>query len=201
MAKIGIMGGTFNPIHIGHLILAQTAMEEMHLDEIWMIPTGCSYMKNNQEILDAKTRLKLVELAIKGNTSFKCVDIEVNRKGNSYTYETLDYLKKQFPENHFYFICGADCLFTIEKWKKPEHIFQNCTLLVAVRNNASDLEMEEKIVELRKMYQADIVRLPFLNLDISSTMIRKKIQSKQSVRYFLPIEVFNHICLNQLYVQ
>lgn len=193
MKKIGIMGGTFNPIHIGHLTLAERAMDDAGLDEIWLIPTGCSYMKQDVDIISGEERLKMAELAVRGNHRIKCLDIEVRRRGYTYSYETLEQLKEMYPEDEFFFIFGADCLFTIETWKYPERIFKSCKVLAAVRNGASITEMEQKIAGLTEMFDAQIQLLPFLNLEISSTDLRERISRGKSVKYLVPDKVLEYI--------
>lgn len=192
--KIGLMGGTFNPIHIGHMILAQRAMEEVNLDEVWFIPTGCSYMKmNHPDMLSGKERFQLVSKAIQENDRFRCLDLEVKRQGYTYSYETLEQLKSQYPEYEFYFIFGADCLFSIEKWKCPDRIFQNCTIIAAARNGASLEKMEEKVTWLSTQYGANIQLLSFPNLEISSTEIRNRLHEKKSIRFLVPDTVLSYI--------
>lgn len=201
MKKIGIMGGTFNPIHIGHLVLAESALEEIGLDELWVIPTGCSYMKEDLTgILPGEDRLAMAVLATEGNDRIKCLDTEIRREGYTYSYETLEQLKQEYPEYRFYFIFGADCLFSIETWRYPERIFRNCTVVAAVRNGTSLDEMKQKRNELIQKYEADIQLLPFLNLEISSTMIREKIKRGASVRYLIPDKVYSYIREKKFYV-
>ena len=199
MKKIGIMGGTFNPIHMGHLLLAQWAMDFQKLEEIWFIPTGCSYMKENSDNITALERLQMTGLAVNNNPFMKVLDLEVKREGYTYTYETMEELHNRYPEYHFYFIFGADCLFSIEKWKFPERIFANCSIIAAVRENCDLSLMKNKIEELRAQYQADIVLLPFLQLEISSTMIRERVAMGQSIRYLVPDEVISYIEEKGLY--
>lgn len=200
MSKIGIMGGTFNPIHNGHLALAEYAMDELKLDEIWFIPTGCSYMKKDvPDILPGEERLMMAQLATQDNERMKCLDIEIKRDGYTYSYETLEQLKCEYPGKQFYFIFGADCLFTIENWRYPERIFENCTVVAAVRNGADVVQMKHKIAELSDKYHTDICLLPFLNLEISSTMIRERIRDGKSVRYLTPDSVTAYINQKQFY--
>lgn len=195
MQRIGIMGGTFNPIHTGHLMLAEWVRDELKLDEVWFIPTGSSYMKDSREILPGRERLHMVELAIEGSPFFKCLDIEVVREGRTYSYETLEQLKSVYPEDEFYFIVGADCLFTIESWKNPARILGICTLAAAVRGDVSLKEMEAKKKELERKFcsEQEIKLIPFLQLSISSTEIRRRIFQRRSIRYLVPDRVIAYI--------
>lgn len=193
MKKIGIMGGTFNPIHIGHLILAERAMEENGLDEIWLIPTGCSYMKAGTDVLPGEERYAMTKLAVADNQKMKCLDIEINRPGYTYSYETLEQLREKYPTYSFYFIVGADCLFTIENWKCPERIFEDCEILAAVRNGVCMDEMQRKKQELEQKFHAGIHLLPFPDLEISSTDLRRRIRMGKSVRYLIPDAVVSYI--------
>lgn len=199
MKKIGIMGGTFNPIHIGHLLLAERAKEEMMLDEIWLIPTGCSYMKENTDVLPGEERYQMAQLAAEDKPWMKCLDIEVKRNGYTYSYETLEQLHGMYPDYKFYFMFGADCLFTIEKWKYPERIFANCNIIAAVRNDASVEEMELKKRELEAKYDAQISLLMFPRLEISSTDLRERIRMGKSVSYLIPDKVISYIAEKQFY--
>lgn len=193
MRKIGIMGGTFNPIHVGHLMLAQWAMEEHRLDEVWFIPTGFSYMKAEQNMVPPEDRFQMVFLAVADNDRLRCLDVEIKREGYTYSYETIEQLKKEYPEDEFYFIFGADCLFAIETWRCPEKIFANCRVIVAGRGGASEKKMREKIAELEEKYGADIVLMPFPSLAISSTLIRERVRAGKNVRYLVPEVVADYI--------
>ena len=97
MRRIGIMGGTFNPIHLGHLMLAEWAMDSVELDQVWIIPTGASYMKNPREIVPAEHRLRMAQLAVEGNPLFRCLDIEIQRGAPTYSYETMELLQSEHP--------------------------------------------------------------------------------------------------------
>lgn len=199
MRKIGIMGGTFNPIHIGHLLLAESALAEYALDEVWFMPTGCSYMKREDNILSGEIRYHMVELATQGNRQFKVSDMEIKRDGYTYTYETLRDLKQIYPEHDFYFIFGADCLYTIEKWKSPQEIFDHCTIVAALRGDSSLEDMKAKKRDLENLFHAKILLLPFMQVEISSTLIRDRITNGKSVRYMLPEKVLSFIEEKQLY--
>ena len=193
MKKIGIMGGTFNPIHNGHLLLAQWALDAENLDEIWFIPTGISYLKAHSDILSGEERLHMVKLAIKDNSAFSVSDIELQRSGYTYTYETLEVLKSRYPEDEFYFIVGADCLYAFENWKEPARILQYCSLLAAVRGDVSIEDLESKKKELTERFEGRIKLFPFLNLEISSTEIRNRVKEQKNVRYLVPEAVRQYI--------
>ncbi len=197
--RIGIMGGTFNPVHMGHLLLAEWVKGEAGLDEIWLIPSGVSYRKEAQEVAPAEDRLRMAELAIKRNRYFKCLDLEVKRSGYTYSYETMEELTRAYPGDTFYFILGADCLFTLETWKYPERIFQCCKLIAAVRDDASPEAMEEKKKELEQRFSGEILLLPFVRLSLSSTEIRERIRQGKSVRYMVPDSVLTYIEGKRLY--
>ncbi len=193
MRKIGILGGTFNPIHWGHLLLAEWARDTFEFDEVWFIPTGHSYMKANDNVLPGEERFHMATLALEGNPFFKCLDVEIKRQGCTYSYETLEQLKSMCPNDDFYFIVGADCLFSIENWKYAERIFQSCTLTAAVRDKASWNEMEDKRKELEQRFHCNILLMPFVSLSVSSTEIRQRIREQKSVRYLVPDRVLKYI--------
>lgn len=199
MKKTGILGGTFNPIHMAHLIIAEIAKEEAGLDEVLFIPSGCSYLKDASDILPAKDRIRMTGLAIEDNPHFALSTIEIDRGGNSYTCDTLEELKSRYPDREFYLILGADNLFTMEDWKDPEVIFRDAKILAAVRGSKKRGDMEEKIAELKEKYDADITLLHVSHVDISSSMIREKIAQGRSIRYMLPEKVREYILKNHFY--
>lgn len=199
MKKIGIFGGTFNPIHSGHLILAETAFDAAGLDEVWFIPSGCSYMKPQEEILPGQTRLEMARQAVLDNPNFKVLDVEVKREGYSYTCETFGWLLKNCPDTEFYYIVGADTLFSMEKWKEPEKIFASSVVLAAVRGDADMEALYQKADDLCSRYKARIKLIPSLQIEISSTQIRKKAAEGNSIRYLVPEAVRTYIEDNKLY--
>lgn len=190
---MGIMGGTFNPIHYGHLLLAQWAMEEASLDGVLFMPTGNSYMKESSEILSGPERLAMTKLATADRDCFACSDLEIKRSGNTYTYETLEILHKLYPGTQLYFIIGADCLFSIEEWRCAEQIFQSCTFLAAARNGMGMDALEQKRQELLCRYGADIHLMEFPHIEISSTDIRRRCKQGRSIRYLVPDGVREYI--------
>ncbi|MGN0377477.1 MAG: nicotinate-nucleotide adenylyltransferase [Suilimivivens sp.] len=198
-SRIGIMGGTFNPIHNGHLLLAEQAKEYCQLDEILFMPSGTSYMKEKEEIPDGKTRISMTALAIEDNPCFALSAMEVERQGATYTCETLKELREQHPEVQYYFLLGADNLFSIETWWKPEEIFADCILVVAARGKKSEKEIIAKTEDLKEKYHAQVILLPERKFDISSTEIRERISRGESVRYMVPDKVLAYIEKRQLY--
>lgn len=196
--KVGIMGGTFNPIHLGHMLVAETAYETFDLDEILFVPSGIPYMKEN--VLDAKTRITMTGLAIEGNSHFALSTIEVDRDGNSYSYETIRDLKTANPNIEYYFIVGADSLFKMDKWKCPEKIFSEVIVLVARRPGHAEDELNAQIAALKEKYNADIRMLPINCVDISSTNIRDKVRNRQSIRYMVHDQVIEYINKNHIYL-
>ena len=201
MSRIGILGGTFNPIHIGHLMLAEWAADAAILDQVWLIPAGTPCWKTDETILPASQRLQMVKLALDGNHKLKCMDLEVRKEGYSYSYETMEALKQQFPEHHFYFIVGSGCLFTLENWKCPERLFQSCTILAACRGNTPFRELELKRAQLLERFQGDILLMRFPDLSLSSTEIRERIKNHESVKYMVPDKVIQYIREKRCYYE
>ena len=197
--KVGIMGGTFNPIHIGHLILAEAAYEAYNLDEVLFVPSGHSYMKDQSEILDAKKRVHMTGLAIEDNPHFALSTIEIDRDGNSYSYETLETLRKQNPNTEYYFIVGADTLFALETWKHPEILLPSCTILAAVRDGVSMEKMQKQADYLEEKFGGSIKLLPTSNIEISATDIRKRLSENRDAKYIVPDAVLQFIHKNGLY--
>lgn len=198
--KIGIMGGTFNPIHIGHLLMAKWAKEFADLDAVIFIPTGNSYMKNSSEILDGNTRMDMVRLSISEEEGFFASEMEIERSGNTYTWETMQELSRIYPEAELYFIIGADSLYNFERWVHPERILKKCTLIAAARNGAKTAELNAKIIELQEKFGGEILLMDFPAFDVSSTMIRSRIRDGKSIRYLTADKVCDYIGLNKLYL-
>lgn len=199
MSKIGVVGGTFDPIHVGHLMLAEWAADAEELEQVWFIPTGQSYMKADRSIQPGHERLHMVRLAVEGNDRLKCLDLEIERGGYTYSYETVEELHELYPEHQFYFIEGADCLFTMENWKCPERLLTGCTILAAVRGDVSLQRLEEKRTELLARFGGEILLIPFLQMSISSTEIRRRLSCGESVRYMVPDKVLQYIQQKGLY--
>ena len=198
--RIGIMGGTFDPIHIGHLILGETAYHQFQLDKILFMPAGNPPHKQARENRATdRQRVDMVRLAIASNPHFSLSLEEMHREGYTYTYRTLERLKKQNPDTEYYFILGADSLYTFDEWREPGRILGACTILVGTRNHTSDEKLDRVICRLEEKYQGRIEKLESLNIDISSKMIRSWIEKGRSLAYYVPEQVIAYIQRNNIY--
>ncbi len=198
--KIGIMGGTFDPIHKGHLMLGEYAYKQYGLDKIWFMPNGTPPHKDNSKIgSKAEDRMNMVRLAIAENEAFELQPYEILNQDINYSYKTMEHFTQIYPKDEFYFIIGADSLFAIERWVKPERLLKTCVVLAAYRDDKSTLEMQEQIAYLNQKYQADIRLLNTPNVDISSSAIRDRLQDKKSVLELLPESVYRYIVDHCLY--
>ena len=196
--KIGIMGGTFDPIHYGHLLIAQSAAEEFALDQVLFLPTGRSPHKSEKDVTDPQIRCEMVQIALEDNRKFEISMLEAENTEVNYTYASLQKLKQLYPKAQLYFIMGEDSLDDFPTWKKPEEICRLSTVLVAVRNDKG-FGISDKIAEISQMYQADMHMLHAPNFSVSSHDIRKRIHENKSVRYMLPDKVTEYIVQHDLY--
>lgn len=198
--KVGIMGGTFDPIHIGHLILGEMAYEQFHLDQVWFMPSGNPPHKQNRrgQASDAQ-RVEMVKEAIADNPHFALSLEEMNADGYSYTYRTLERLKACYPHTEFYFIMGEDSLVDFDTWKEPQRIAELCTLVVATRDQTKPEVFEALLKSRSEQFQTEFLKLATPNIDISSHAIRERIRSQQSVRYYLPESVRQFIRKQRMY--
>ncbi len=196
--KVGIMGGTFNPIHFGHLLLAETAFHQFQLDEILIMPTKNPYYKKISNSVTEEDRVAMVELAIEDNAHFRLSKEELNREGTTYTVETLSQLTARHPDYEYYFIMGADSLYHIESWKDPAQILKLATIVVAGRAGTGS-SLSSQIEYIENKYDSEIYRLNSPVLEISSNDIRRRIRDGESIRYLLPAKVADYIYEHGLY--
>lgn len=198
--KIGIMGGTFDPIHVGHLILGERAYEQLGLDKVLFMPSGNPpHKRNRQGRASDGQRVEMVRNAIAGNPHFELSLIEMNENGYSYTYRTLESLKKEHPDTDYYFIIGADSLYNFATWKEPARICHACTLVVATRNHTPVKELDQEMTYLSQQYGGQFLRLDTMNIDISSELIRLWLKEGKSLRYYVPDDVIRYIYQNNIY--
>ncbi|MBQ7863311.1 MAG: nicotinate-nucleotide adenylyltransferase [Lachnospiraceae bacterium] len=199
--KIGIMGGTFNPIHNGHLSLANAALTQYMLDEVWFMPSGLPAHKANDELLPPDIRLQMVELAIQEKENFKASAFEIVREGFTYTADTMVALAKKYPEAEFYFIIGGDSLMKFHKWVRPEVISAHTKLLAAGRNGYTKEELLSQSEYLKKQFGTKVLFLDMPELIIASNEIRSfsKMQQYDAIKEMVPNAVFEYITENQLW--
>ena len=199
--KIGIMGGTFNPIHNGHLSLADAALKQYHLDEIWFMPSGLPAHKANDELLSSEKRFLMVQLAIKDTDKFKASSFEIDRAGYTYTADTMVALAKEYPKAEFYFIIGGDSLMKFHKWVKPEVISAHTSLLAAGRNGYSKEELILQAENLKQQFGTKVLFLEMPELVISSNEIRSlcKVKHYEAINTMVPETVFRYITENELW--
>ena len=198
--KVGIMGGTFDPIHIGHLILGEAAWRQFQLDEIWFMPAGNPPHKRNRDgRATDEQRVDMVRLAIQSNPHFVLSLIEMNPDGYSYTYRTLERLRTQYQDTDWFFIMGADSLTDFDTWREPKRITEACQVVVATRNQMDDTAFQTLLEQRREEYHHDFFRLDTPNLDISSAHLREMIRMGESIRYYTPDTVLNYINENRIY--
>lgn len=197
--KIGIMGGTFNPIHNGHLLIAENALCQYRLDKIYFIPTGLSPHKGEQEMIPAKIRYEMIERAIYGNPGFTVSSIEIDSPKTSYTYHTLEKLSALYPDNRFYFIMGGDSLRDFPSWRNPKRICELCHLLAAVRNDMNMDMLYRYADAINRNFGGTVDLLNTPSFAVSSHEIRKRVRNHDSIRYLVPEEVRIYIEENQLY--
>jgi nicotinate-nucleotide adenylyltransferase len=186
--KIGLYFGSFNPIHVGHLIIADTLYDRSDLDEVWFVVSPQNPLKKRQSLAHEHDRLRMVELAIEGNFHFRASDVEFRMPRPSYTIDTLTYLSEQYPQHQFCLFLGSDNLGQLKKWKNYEQILEHYKILVYPRPG------ESKFLEHPSI---QVIEAPLL--DISATFIRKSIQESKSVRYLLPESVSDYIRDKKLY--
>lgn len=201
MRRIGIVGGTFDPIHYGHLVLGTQAIKEYSLHEIWYMPSRQPPHKLDHPVSPAKDRVAMLKLAIQGIPGFKVSEFELERReGNTYTADTLRLLKEKYPDMKIYFIMGADSVFDIEKWYHPEQVLQLAVFLAAGRECGShEKTLDEQILYLEQKYGAQIEKLHIEELDIASEDIRERVQNGESVSSLLPEAVDEYIKQHKLY--
>ena len=196
--KIGIMGGTFDPIHNGHLIIAENSRINFNLEKILFIPTGLPAHKIENEITYSDYRYEMVLLSINSNPYFTVSPMEIERMGITYTIDTIKNLQKLNKNVEYYFIMGEDSLYNFHKWKDYRELLNICKFIVAKRKNENN-KLEEKIEELNNICKDSIYLLESPMIDISSTDIRERIIQNKPIKYLVPEAVELYIKKHGLY--
>jgi len=189
--RLGVYGGTFDPVHMAHLILAECARDSLKLDSVLFVPSYIPPHKKNVKISAAVHRLRMLELAIEPDSGFAICDYEVHKQGTSYTVDTLLFLQQKYAvqRDDFYLIIGADNMKDFSLWKEPDKIAAMTQIVVAGRSNLQ-----------RTPSRYPSVQLDFPQMDISSSLIRNRVHEGKSIKYFTPAAVVEYIQKNRLYL-
>ncbi len=196
--KIGLFGGTFDPIHIGHLIVMENVINTMNLDKIYILPNSNPPHKVQNKKTDINIRIKMVKEAISDNHKIEINDYDYRNNSIHYTYQTIDYFKKTYPDDKFYFIIGEDSFLDIKKWKNYEQILKE-NLIVFKRYSEKNSSLLSEINKIKK-YNKNIYLIDNIALDISSTLIRSLVKDKKSIKYLVNDKVIEIIKKENLYV-
>ncbi len=186
--KIGILGGTFNPIHYGHLILGEQVLGQLGLDKVIYVPTFMPPHKSHRGIITAAHRYEMIELAVEGNSHFTVSDIEIRRKGKSYTVDTLREIKNEYPSAELFFICGSDLVSEIPTWKNVDEIYRMARFVLAKRPGFG-----------KRLSGKNFLKIDVAQVDISSSLIRNLVEQGRSIRYLTPDSVVKYIEKHKLY--
>ncbi|MDF2593019.1 MAG: nicotinate-nucleotide adenylyltransferase [Clostridia bacterium] len=198
--RYAIMGGTFDPIHFGHLAAAETVRQTLNCQKVIFIPLGNPPHKKNRILSDAIHRYTMTVLATNSNPDFEVSNIEVNRDGYTYTLNTIIELKKYYGNDvELLFITGADALLEIETWYKVEELLKLCSFVAVTRPGYDKLMLEQKLLYLQSKYNSELHIIDVPGLNISSTDIRERIKNGASIRYLVPEAVEQYILKHQLF--
>ena len=196
--KIGYFGGTFNPIHLAHIHMAETYIHTLGLDKMILMPTYLPPHKSTEHLADAEERITMCRLAVEGNETFSICDFEVRQKGKSYTYRTLRHLCEQYPDSSLYMIMGGDMFLTVQNWEYAEDIFRLATLCTAEREPGELAKLRVHRENLEKLGARCIITdMPAIPL--SSTLIRRKLFAGEDVSELLHPSVCRYIRERGLY--
>ena len=196
--KIGIFGGTFDPPHIGHLILAEEAQAQLELDHVLWVLTPFPPHKKMQKICPLNDRMKMVLLAIDGNSKFNLSRVEMDRQPPHYAVDTVALLREKYPKDEFYYLMGADSLNDLPTWHEPDQFISLCQgIVIMMRNGESAVtkNLETEITGLTE--KLHILQTPMI--EISGTDIRRRVRTGKHFRYFVPEKIYHYILSHKLY--
>lgn len=189
---IGILGGTFDPIHCGHLIAAEEVLDQLKLHQVWFMPASVPPHKHGQAVSDATHRLNMVAKAVANHPQFRVSKVEFEREGNSYTVDTMAILRERYPQHNFYFIIGVDMVQDLPNWHRIEHLIKMVQFVGLDRPGFKRPELPNDIAK-----RVQFVKMPLV--DITSTDIRRRKASGRSVRYLVPESVREYMGEHRLY--
>lgn len=200
MERIGIFGGTFDPVHIGHINLASDAMREAELDRVIFIPAKLQPFKLDQKVSSGNDRMAMLHEALDKVEGMEASSYELDSDGISYTYLTMRAMKKIFgQEAKLYFIMGSDSFIKIESWKNADELLHECSYIIGIRPGYDHAELDKCIENIRSRYGTEVIRLDNVRFDISSTDIRRRLDSGASCDDLIPKSVERYINDNGLY--
>ncbi|MDD3364567.1 MAG: nicotinate-nucleotide adenylyltransferase [Syntrophomonas sp.] len=199
LKSLGILGGTFDPIHYGHIVAAECARDAFHLDRVIFIPSARPPHKALDEVLDSQHRFEMVKMAVQDNPDFAVSALEMQRKGLSYTVETIASYQQEFPGAKIYFIIGVDALLLINTWKDVERLATLCNFIVVTRPGYQLSHEQEHFREIPGAVWEKILLVPIPGLYISSSDIRQRVSKGQTIKYLLPPAIEEYILKNDLY--
>ncbi len=195
--RIGILGGTFNPPHLGHLICAQEAYVQLNLDRVTLIPARIPPHKPVDDEPGPEHRLELCRVAVGDDDRFDVSDVEITREGPSYTVDTLELLHSREPESELFLIVGGDIAAGLPSWREPERVLSLATLAVAGRRGTSRAEVDDALGGLPGGERAEFFQMP--TISIASTVLRRRVRAGQPIRYYVPDAVVSYIDRHRLY--
>ncbi|HYN91977.1 MAG TPA: nicotinate-nucleotide adenylyltransferase [Thermoleophilaceae bacterium] len=195
--RVGILGGAFNPPHIGHLVCAQEALVQLELDRVVFVPVGEAPHRELEDDPSAEARLEMVELAIDGDERFSTSRIEIEREGPSYTVDTLEQLRAEAPGDELFLILGGDQAAALAAWHEPEQVLERATVAVLERLSWGRNAIGIKIGRLRGAEAVRYLDMPLMQ--VSSSMVRRRVRKGLPIRYLVPDGVASYIEANDLY--
>lgn len=199
--KTGVLGGSFDPVHLGHVALAESALKEAGLDRVIVMPARIQPFKQEKRVTEDYHREAMVRLAFEGNDKVEVSQYELNNTGISYTIKTLTYLRDTYPKEKLFFILGTDSFLSMEEWHRGSEILKSFSVMVSSRPGYREAELESKIEEYKEKYGTDMVKLISKMPSVSSTEVRERIAAGKDVSEMIPYPVERYIKKNGLYKQ
>lgn len=197
--RIGVFGGTFDPVHLGHLVLAEQCRDQCRLDEVWFVPAGVPPHKSPSEITPGADRVELLEFAIAGHEQFRIERWELDRPGPSFTYETLEHFLEIAPEHQYFLLLGADSVRDLPQWRQPHRILELASVIAVNRGDDPGPDLTELSDDFGSEEIARIQSIAIPGLEISSTDLRARVHAGRSIRYLVPRAVEIAIAQKRLY--
>jgi nicotinate-nucleotide adenylyltransferase len=197
--RIGIFGGTFDPVHVAHLVLAEACREECQLDQIRFVPAFQSPLKTGQAITSGKQRLAMLDFATAGIPEFVVDRREIKREGVNFTCDTLAEFRTEFPDDEFFFLMGSDSLHDLPRWKNPEQLAELARIVAVNRGPITDQQMAELLAPLPTAVRSAVEFVTMPGLDVSASQLRELVASGKSIRFLTPRPVERYIAEQGLY--